>query len=461
MIPQIQLPKKLIPVFNGEADARGAYGGRGSAKTRSFAKMTAVKGMIFGMAGVQGQLLCARQFMSSLDDSSMEECKRAIQDEPFLTDYYEIGDRYIKSKDGMIQFSFAGLDRNISNVKSKGRILLCWVDEAEDVNEGAWKVLIPTLREEGDGWNAELWVTWNPKRKGSPTDKRFKHPTDSRYKIVNLNWRDNPKFPALLERQRQRDLLERPDDYDHIWEGGYGSSQGAILAKWVNEAEREGRISNDVLYDPRGSGIIVSSDIGFRDTASWWYWQPVVGGYNLLAYDGDNGLDVDDWIPRVEEKIESIGCKKIDRIWLPHDAKAKTFRSKHSSHEQFIKKFTESKVSIVPQSSKSDQIAAAREVIKKCAFHATECEDGVDGLRAWEFTYNDDLGVFSREPNHNWASHPSDGFAYGCQVMKQHVPTADHIPIDKLLISGSVQSIKMSDITKQHLKRMKQSRITY
>lgn len=56
----IRLPPKLKPVFQGKADVRGAYGGRGSAKTRSFAKMAAVCGMRYGQAGVKGQLLCAR-----------------------------------------------------------------------------------------------------------------------------------------------------------------------------------------------------------------------------------------------------------------------------------------------------------------------------------------------------------------------------------------------------------------
>ena len=53
----------------------------------------------------------------------------------------------------------------------------------------------------------------------------------------------------------------------------------------------------------------------------------------------------------------------------------------------------------------------------RCAFNKTQCEDGLDGLRAWEFEYSEENGVFSREPLHNWASHPSDAFAYGCQVM--------------------------------------------
>ena len=71
-------------------------------------------------------------------------------------------------------------------------------------------------------------------------------------------------------------------------------------------------------------------------------------------------------------------------------------------------------------SKKSDQIEAARDIIKRCAFNAQKCSDGLDGLRAWEFIYNDDAGIFSREPNHNWASHPADAFSYGAQVVKEH-----------------------------------------
>ncbi|KIE87702.1 terminase [Actinobacillus pleuropneumoniae] len=34
---QLTIPAKLVQVFIGEARYRGAYGGRGSAKTRTFA----------------------------------------------------------------------------------------------------------------------------------------------------------------------------------------------------------------------------------------------------------------------------------------------------------------------------------------------------------------------------------------------------------------------------------------
>lgn len=411
--------------------------------------MAAVKGYIYGMAGITGQLLCARQFMNSLDDSSLEEVKRAIQDEPFLMAYYDIGEKYVKSRDGRIWFSFAGLDRNIGSVKSKGRILLCWVDEAEDVNDYAWTILIPTLREEGDGWNAELWVTWNPRRKGSPTDVRFRKTHDKRYKIVRLNWRDNPRFPDVLNRQRLRDEQNKPDEYDHIWEGAYGSTQGAILAKWVGKAEREGRINDEVVFDPDGAPIEVSSDLGFRDTASFWYWQRKQKGFALLKYEGDTGLDADDWIPRIQKSILGLGGTSVGKIWLPHDAKAKTFQSKRTTIEKFLEGFGNGHVAIVPVSKKLDQISAARDIIGKCEFNATECEAGLDGLNAWEYSYNEETAIFSREPLHNWASHPSDAFAYGAQVMQEQPAPEPEKPTvwpAKGMPDGSIRTATLNEL---------------
>ena len=92
---RLTLPPKLIPVFTKKARYRVAKGGRGSAKTRTFALMTAVRGYQWGRAGLSGQILCGREFMNSLDDSSLEEVKAAIRSVPELEAYYELGDKYI------------------------------------------------------------------------------------------------------------------------------------------------------------------------------------------------------------------------------------------------------------------------------------------------------------------------------------------------------------------------------
>lgn len=221
MKAQIQLPPKLIPVFQGKARVRSCWGGRGSGKTRGMAKMSAVDGYRFGRAGIKGNLLCAREHLVNLDESSMEEVKAAIRSESWLDDYYEIGEKYIRSRDGNIKYLFTGLRHNLQGVKSKARILRAWVDEAETVTEKAWSTLLPTLRDEGEGWETELWVTWNPEKADSATNKRFRLNPPASWRGTELNWSDNPWFPEALNIERLEDKAKRPETYDHVWEGDY------------------------------------------------------------------------------------------------------------------------------------------------------------------------------------------------------------------------------------------------
>jgi phage terminase large subunit len=143
MTPNIDLPEKLVEVFTGDADYRVAWGGRGSGKTRGFAIMAAVKALQWAAAGKTGVIVCAREFMNSLADSSMAEVKAAILSHDWLTPYFDIGESYIRTADGRVQFLFLGLRRNIASLKSTANILLLWVDEADPVPEKSWETVIP------------------------------------------------------------------------------------------------------------------------------------------------------------------------------------------------------------------------------------------------------------------------------------------------------------------------------
>lgn len=369
--------------------------------------MAAVQGMRFGQAGIKGQLLCARQFMNSLDDSSLEEVKRAIEDEPVLAAYYEVGEKYVRSRDGAVWFSFAGLDRSIDSIKSKGRILLCWVDEAEPVTETAWSILIPTLREEGEGWNAELWVTWNPKRKNAAVE-RFRNSTDARVKVVELNWRDNPRFPAKLERDRLRDLEERPDQYEHIWEGGYVSAtEGAYFAKHLAEAKAQGRIgviSADPLMTLRAYWDIGGTGAK-ADACAIWIVQFVGKQILVLDYYEKVGQPLAahvDW-------LRSEGYGKALCV-LPHDG-ATNDKVHAVSYESALRQ-AEFSVRVVPNmgaGAANQRIEAIRRVFPQCHFDASKTEAGRDALGWYHEKWDEKRGI-GLGPNHDWASHGADAF---------------------------------------------------
>lgn len=224
----LAIPPKLIPVFTGPARYRGAHGGRGSGKTRTFALMTAVKAMMFAEAGISGVILCGREFMNSLEDSSMEEVKQAIRSVPWLDAYFEMGEKFIRTKNRRVSYVFVGLRHNVDSLKSKARVLLAWIDEAESVSETAWMKLLPTVREA----DSEVWVTFNPEKDGSPTDQRFRKAAPENAKIVEMNYSDNPWFPDVLEQERKSDRARLDDQtYAWIWEGAYRENSDAqILA---------------------------------------------------------------------------------------------------------------------------------------------------------------------------------------------------------------------------------------
>lgn len=226
-VASLPIPPKLIPMFSTPSRYKGAWGGRGSGKTRSFAFMSAVFGTVCAAQGKTGVILCGREFQNSLNDSSFAEVRAAIESDPWLAAQWEIGRQYIRHRTGKVEYVFSGLRHNIESLKGKARILLAWVDEAEQVSEMSWKTLIPTVREPG----SEIWITWNPASPDSSTHRRFRNGATPDMQIMELNWSDNPWFPEVLDDERRRDLLVRPDDYAHIWQGGFLARSDAKVFK--------------------------------------------------------------------------------------------------------------------------------------------------------------------------------------------------------------------------------------
>lgn len=420
---RIELPPKLIPIFSGEADVRGSYGGRGSAKTRTFAKMTAIRAYIWSKAGVEGLILCGRQYMNSLADSSLEEVKAAIRTEPWLAAHFEIGEKYIRTICGRISYAFAGLDRNIDSVKSKARILLCWVDEAEPVTEIAWQTLIPTLREEV----SELWLTWNPKRKGSATDKRFKDSKDPRHKIVEMNWRDNPWFPAKLERDRKRDQDERPEQYDHIWEGGYAKvMSGAYYAKQIIDAKQAGRIGR-VAADPLMTFRAIW-DIGGTgakaDAVAIWIEQWIGREIRVLNYYEAKGQPLATHVAWLRKNGYGDAL-----CILPHDG-ANGDKVHDVTYESALKD-AGFEVKVIPNQGKGAamfRIEAARRLFPSIWFNEETTRGGVDALGHYHARIDDDRGI-DLGPNHDWSSHGADAFGLSCVAYEEPEDENDRLDL--------------------------------
>lgn len=416
---KVKLPPKLIPIFLGNARYRGAYGGRGSAKTRSFAKMAAVKAFQASQAGKQGIILCVREYMNSLADSSMAEIKAAIESEEWLRPYFDIGTNYIRTMDGLVDFVFVGLRHNLDSIKSKALILLCWADEADPISQEAWEKLIPTVREDG----SEIWVTWNPEREGSATDLRFKRddlPEDMRF--VELNWRDNPWFPDVLNRERLEDERLRPESYAHIWEGAYKTHfEGAYFTRQLLEAEKDGRITN-VPQDPH-MVVRLFADIGGTgakaDNFVFWAAQFVGKTINVIDHYEVQGQPIASHLNWLRSQGYTPDRAKI---WLPHDGDTQDKVFDVSYHSAF--RGAGYNVEVIPNQGRGAammRVEKVRELFPRIWLDERKCEAGLKAIRAYHSKVSKDRNI-DLGPDHDENSHSAD--AFGLMAIAYREPQA-------------------------------------
>jgi len=296
MKARIELPPKLIPVFSpkrGELLYRGAFGGRGSAKSFSFALMAAIWGYVEPL-----RILATRELQVSIKESFHAELKSAIGQYPWLQDHYEIGVDYLRGKNGT-EFIFKGLRHNTSAIKSLAKIDLTIVEEAEDVPEDSWLDLEATVFRQP---RSEMWVIWNPRRENSPVDKRFRQKPPLQSAIVQMNHQDNPFFPPNLETLRKREQTRLdPATYAHIWEGAYlENSNAQIFAGKV--------VVDEFTPSPDWNGAYIGLDFGFAQdpTAAVKCW---IHGDNIYVEHeaGKIGLEIDETASYITELIPDAG----------------------------------------------------------------------------------------------------------------------------------------------------------
>ena len=422
---QIKIPNKLAEVFLAkDVRVRGAYGGRGSGKTVSFAKMAAIRGYELAQAGKTGIILCGREFMNSLEDSSMAEIKKAIRSMAWLERHYDIGDKYIRTKDKRIEFAFVGMRHNLDSIKSKSSIHLFWADEAESISETAWVKTMPTVREH----NSEVWVTWNPERETSAAHKRFRLADDDDMIVVEVNHSDNPWFPDVLERERLSDFRNRPDEYDHIWGGGMKTHiVGAYYASQLAKAKASHRIMR-VPIDPL-LPVKLFCDIGGTgkksDAFAIWAAQFVGHEVRVVNYYEAQGQEISHHLNWMRNQgYESDAAEII----LPHDG-ATHDRVYSVSYESAFKQ-AGYRTEVIPNQGPGaamDRIEAGRRLFPSMIFDEHGTKDGRYILGFYHEKRDEKRGNIGLGPNHDDASHCGDAFGLMAVAHKKPRSTAPQL----------------------------------
>lgn len=429
---RVQIPKKLGQLFSGKADYRGAYGGRGAAKTIAFANMAIVD--ILEPATKPWKFLCGRELQKSLKDSVFSVIAGQI---PILgvQDKFDVGKEYIRCKNGN-EFLFYGLRTNIAEVKGLHGVRRTWLEEAQKVSESSLTYLIPTVMR--DFPDCELWASWNPDDEEDPVHKIFVANADDTVKAVKVNWYDNPWFPESLNKVRLRDLKHNPQRYEWIWEGNFNTNaDGAVYGKWITDMERGGRVKGGI-YDP-SLPIFTAWDLGFSDDTAIWWFQVAGNEVRLVDYYENNregvrhyaevlyGREIVDIEYAEHAKIIKYKLGQVTnerraeytyaQHYVPHDAANKLQAAGGRSIVQQLFELG-IKCSIIPATSQQNQIESARLTLERTWADSETCKEGLRALRKYQFLFDEQRNKYLDKPDHDGYSHSCDAYEIIAQVWK-------------------------------------------
>lgn len=386
---------------------KGAFGGRGSGKSHFFAER-----LIHDSLELPGLLsVCIREVQKDLKESSKRllEAKLAsfgLGEHNGFRLYRDVistpGDGVIIFK-GMQEYTAEG----IKSLEGFGR---AWIEEAQTLSGVSLNMLRPTIRAPG----SEIWASWNPRRKVDPVDVMLRGaeiPSDAA--VVRANWSDNPWFTAELDRERRDCLRMQPEQYDHIWDGGYMTvNEGAYFAASLAATKTEGRIGK-VAFDPLLT-VRLFFDIGGTgaraDSVSIWPMQFLGQQILVRDYYEAQGQPLAAHVAWLRGKGYT---PERAQIWLPHDGSTqdKVF---DVSYESALKA-AGYHVTVVPNQGKGAagaRIEAVRRLFPKIWFDEETTEAGRQSL-GWYHERRDEVRGIGLGPAHDFSSHAADAFGLG------------------------------------------------
>lgn len=352
------------------------------------------------------RILCAREVQNSIRDSVHKLLSDQINIMR-LGSFYEIQQATIKGKNGT-EFFFEGIKQNVNKIKSYEGITRCWVEEAATVSKNSWDILIPTIRAE----DSEIWISFNPELEDDETYQRFivNPPKDS--VVVKMNWNDNPWFPQVLKQEMEELKIKDYNAYLTVWEGQCRQVvDGAIFAQEIDACKKTSRITT-VPYD-KNYPVTVSWDLGWSDFTSLWFTQQIGERVHVIDCYQNQLQEISHYVTILQER----GYVYKEDL-LPHDAN-KTELGTGQSIAEVLRRLGRN-VTVVPMLSKKEQIDTARRFFSRCYFDETKCGEGLNALRRYRYHFNEQTGVFSRDPVHNSASHYSDSFIYSAVGYREH-----------------------------------------
>jgi phage terminase large subunit len=394
---------------------KGIWGGRGGAKSHFCADLLIDDALRFPSEAQEGlRAICGREIQKSLKESAkyLIESKLSKFGLGEADGFRVYTDRIATPKDGVI--AFTGLqDHTTDSIKSFEGFHRLWCEEASSVSDRSIQLIKPTIRWENRrlGLASEMWFSWNPRRKNDAIDVMLRQNQMSGATVVKSNWNNNPWFPKVLEQERLDCFKNQPDQYDHIWEGGYATVvKGAYYAQSLITAKAEGRIGN-VAADPLirlRAYCDIGGVTGKSDAFAMWICQFVGREIRWLNYYESVGQELSAHVNWLHEQGYKPG--KID-IYLPHDGASQRGPYSGSWETAFRDAGYDCETLFGSGSggvgAPMVRVQAMQRLFPRMWFNDTTTAAGREAMGFYHEKW-DDIRNVGLGPEHDWSSHGCD-----------------------------------------------------
>lgn len=392
---------------------KGGHGGRASGKSHFFGGKLVEDCLAEpGDFGEGLRAVCIREVQKDLAQSSKLLIESKLHEHRLgEADGFKVFKDVIRTPgDGIVIFKGMN-DYTADSIKSLEGFKRGWWEEAQTATAHSLALFTPTIRADG----SEKWFSWNPRRKSDPVDVMFRGaelPTGA--VVVRANWRDNPWLTAESEQERRDCLRLKPEQYEHVWEGGYVTVlEGAYYAKCINAARSEGRIGR-VAADPLIT-VRLFFDIGGTgaraDAVTIWAAQFIGKEIRAVDYYEAVGQPLATHLNWMRERGYTPGKAQV---WLPHDGE--THDKVHDVSYQSAIKGAGYDVTVVPNQGKGAakaRVEAGRRYFPYIWFNEPTTQGGLDAL-GWYHERKDEARQIGLGPEHDWSSNGADSFGLLC-----------------------------------------------
>jgi hypothetical protein len=281
----------------------------------------------------------------------------------------------------------------------------------------------PSKAQGGPSWFG-VWFDSNPWHKGHWADELFKQKCPEDFELyeqpdgLSPEAENTENLPAgYYERLCQGKDADWVDCYVR---GKYPSSdRGSIYGALLADLSARGGVAafEDVtpkvftMWDLGGAGAKGDA------TGFWVFGYDEDGNTDLLDYLEGTGKPLSFYFEAWRKLAKSRGYR-LERTFLPHDARAKSLQTGMSVEEMFRQEYGGGRVTVLPLMSLADGLSAGRWLLEQSTrihprvseLHHDTDADALKCLREYRRKWDEKKKVFSSEPVHDWASHCADAF---------------------------------------------------